>query len=86
MADYVHFHRIRFQMIFVASGWVDVVYEDQVASGTYSNTFWTWRGHGYGHTHHIHVSYTAKAEKDGRTFDLPIFQKEFKPIGLLLRR
>lgn len=27
--DYVHFHRIRFQMIFVAAGWVDVVYEDQ---------------------------------------------------------
>lgn len=29
VADYVHYHRIRFQMIFVASGWVDVVYEDQ---------------------------------------------------------
>ncbi len=29
VADYVHFHRIRFQMIFVAAGWVDVVYEDQ---------------------------------------------------------
>jgi len=28
-ADYVHFHRIRFQMIFVAAGWVEVVYEDQ---------------------------------------------------------
>lgn len=27
--DYVHYHRIRFQMIFVAAGWVDVVYEDQ---------------------------------------------------------
>ncbi|TFH21105.1 MAG: cupin [Acidimicrobiales bacterium] len=27
--DYVHFHRIRFQMIFCARGWVDVVYEDQ---------------------------------------------------------
>jgi quercetin dioxygenase-like cupin family protein len=27
--DYVHFHRIRFQMIFCAKGWVDVVYEDQ---------------------------------------------------------
>ena len=27
--DWVHFHRIRFQMIFVAEGWVDVVYEDQ---------------------------------------------------------
>lgn len=29
VADWVHFHRIRFQMIYVASGWVDVVYEDQ---------------------------------------------------------
>ena len=29
VADYVHFHRIRFQMIFCARGWVDVAYEDQ---------------------------------------------------------
>lgn len=29
VADYVHFHRIRFQMIFCARGWVDVVYQDQ---------------------------------------------------------
>ena len=27
--DYVHFHKIRFQMIFVKSGWVKLVYEDQ---------------------------------------------------------
>lgn len=27
--DYVHFHRVRFQMIFCKSGWVKVVYEDQ---------------------------------------------------------
>jgi len=27
--DYVHFHRIRFQMIFVKTGWVRVVYEGQ---------------------------------------------------------
>ncbi|MEY2958359.1 MAG: hypothetical protein RLZZ01_927 [Actinomycetota bacterium] len=27
--DYVHFHRIRFQLIFVKEGWVRVVYEDQ---------------------------------------------------------
>lgn len=27
--DYVHFHKVRFQMIFVKSGWVRVVYEDQ---------------------------------------------------------
>jgi mannose-6-phosphate isomerase-like protein (cupin superfamily) len=27
--DYVHYHRVRFQMIVVKSGWVEVVYEDQ---------------------------------------------------------
>lgn len=27
--DYVHFHRVRFQMIFCKAGWVRVVYEDQ---------------------------------------------------------
>ncbi len=29
VADYVHHHRIRFQMIFCHSGWADLVYEDQ---------------------------------------------------------
>ncbi len=29
VADWVHFHKIRFQMIFVRKGWVRVVYEDQ---------------------------------------------------------
>jgi quercetin dioxygenase-like cupin family protein len=27
--DYVHFHRVRFQMIYCKTGWVRVVYEDQ---------------------------------------------------------
>lgn len=27
--DYVHYHRVRFQMIFCKTGWVRVVYEDQ---------------------------------------------------------
>lgn len=27
--DYVHFHRVRFQMIFCKAGWVRLVYEDQ---------------------------------------------------------
>ena len=27
--DYVHFHRVRFQMIFCRTGWVRIVYEDQ---------------------------------------------------------
>jgi mannose-6-phosphate isomerase-like protein (cupin superfamily) len=29
VADYVHYHRIRFQMIFCVSGWARLVYEDQ---------------------------------------------------------
>lgn len=29
VADWVHFHRVRFQMIYVVVGWVDLVYEDQ---------------------------------------------------------
>ena len=29
VADYVHFHKIRFQMIYCVRGWVKVVYEDQ---------------------------------------------------------
>jgi quercetin dioxygenase-like cupin family protein len=29
VSDWVHFHRVAFQMIFVRSGWVRVVYEDQ---------------------------------------------------------
>jgi hypothetical protein len=53
-----------------------VVYEDRIASGTYADTFWTWRGSGYGHTQHIHVSFTAKAEKDGSPFDLAIFRQD----------
>ena len=29
VADWVHFHKVRFQMIFCRRGWVKVVYEDQ---------------------------------------------------------
>lgn len=29
VADYVHYHRVRFQMIYCKAGWVRVVYEDQ---------------------------------------------------------
>ncbi|MSR62193.1 MAG: cupin [Planctomycetes bacterium] len=29
VADYVHFHRVRFQLIYCRAGWVRVVYEDQ---------------------------------------------------------
>jgi hypothetical protein len=49
-----------------------VVYEDKIASGTYADSFWVWRGSGYGHTQHIHVSFTEKGDKDGKPFALPI--------------
>jgi hypothetical protein len=50
-----------------------VVFNDQVASGTYPTSMWKWRGSGYGHYDHIHVSFTPLGEKDARLFPLPIF-------------
>jgi hypothetical protein len=53
-----------------------VVFNDRIASGTYKNTYWEWRGSGYGHMHHIHVSFTNKAPVTGRrSFPLPILRK-----------
>jgi len=49
-----------------------VVYEDQIASGTYKATWWKFRGKGYGHTAHIHVSFTMSALSDNRVWPLPI--------------
>jgi hypothetical protein len=49
-----------------------IVYRDQICSGTYPSTFWTWRGKGYGHMSHIHVSFTAAAEDNGLMFPIPI--------------
>ena len=53
-----------------------IVYEGQVASATANN--WHFRGSGYGHFQHIHISFTNRADNDGRKFDLPIFE-ENKP-------
>lgn len=50
-----------------------VVFNDQIASATYPETKWQWRGSGYGHYDHIHVSFTAAAEEDGSDWPLPIF-------------
>lgn len=53
-----------------------VVYDGQIASGTYPTTFWTWRGSGYGHHHHIHVSFTDVNTITGRRpFPLEILGK-----------
>lgn len=54
-----------------------VVFNNKIASGTYANTYWTWRGSGYGHTQHIHVSFTDKKPVIGRgKFPLPIFRRK----------
>lgn len=51
-----------------------IVYEGQVASATANN--WHFRGSGYGHFQHIHISFTNNADKNGRKFDLPIFDED----------
>lgn len=53
----------------------NLVYEDQVASGTYPATFWQWRGQGYEHFHHLHISFTAAAETDASPFPLGTLAK-----------
>lgn len=50
----------------------NVVYENQVASGTYANHYWVFRGDHYGHTEHMHVSFTTKHEDDATKFNIPI--------------
>lgn len=50
----------------------NIVYENQVASGTYANHFWTWRDGNYGHEHHIHISFSNIGENDGKEFNIPI--------------
>lgn len=50
----------------------NVVYENQVASGTYAKHFWTWRNGDYGHTKHIHISFSNVGENDGNEFSIPI--------------
>lgn len=53
-----------------------VVYEDQVASGTYKRWWWKFRGKGYGHMAHIHVSFTNFADHDGSLWPLPILARD----------
>jgi hypothetical protein len=54
-----------------------VVFNNQIASGTYSKQFWTWRAGSWGHEHHIHVSFTDLKPVTGRRkFPLPIFQNK----------
>jgi hypothetical protein len=57
---------------------LNVVFNDQVASGTYKASWWKFRGKGYSHFQHVHISFTAKAEKDGQPWPLPILGKTLK--------
>jgi len=54
-----------------------VVFDNHIASGTYSKQFWTWRKGSWGHTEHIHVSFTDLKPVTGRRkFPLPIFDQK----------
>lgn len=48
------------------------MYENRIASGTYSAQNWVWRNGDYGHTKHIHTSFTTTGEGDGSEFQIPI--------------
>lgn len=48
-----------------------IVYEDKCASPSRG---WRFTGSGFGHTRHMHISFTERAELDGRRFNLPIFK------------
>lgn len=50
----------------------NIVFEDQVASGTYADHYWTWRDGNYGHFEHIHISFSTQGENDGMDFTIPI--------------
>lgn len=50
----------------------NIVFADQVASGTYPAHYWTWRDGDYGHFDHIHVSFSTVGEKDGMEYNCPI--------------
>jgi hypothetical protein len=53
-----------------------VVFNNRIASGTHKDKFWSWRKGNWGHQHHIHISFTARAQNDGRPFPLPILSDE----------
>jgi hypothetical protein len=54
-----------------------VVFDNHIASGTYSKQFWTWRKGSWAHENHIHVSFTdVNPVKGRRKFPLPIFTQK----------
>jgi hypothetical protein len=69
----------------------NIVYENRVASGTYSDVkgqpprYWQWRpAKGMGHEHHIHISFNLPARYDGRPFPLAILTNDM-PLGPTIR-
>ena len=63
----------------------NVVFRNRVASGTYPNkpgkppTYWVWRDDtSLGHESHIHISFTSKADTDGKPFALDILKPAAK--------
>lgn len=52
-----------------------IVYMGQICSGTYSKTWWKWRGKGYGHWEHIHISFTPLGDYDGAVFPIKILNR-----------
>ena len=54
-----------------------VVFNNHIASGTYSKQYWTWRAGSWGHLDHVHVSFTDVNPVTGRRkFPLPIFSQK----------
>lgn len=52
-----------------------LIYDGQIASGTYQDTFWKPRPFdGDPHTNHLHVSFTSVGDHKGIKFDLPAFR------------
>jgi hypothetical protein len=53
----------------------NIVYENQVASGTYADHYWTWRNGSFGHEKHIHTSFSTTGQNDGMRFAIPIIDE-----------
>jgi hypothetical protein len=54
-----------------------VVYNNQIASGTYRDRYWTWRKGDFGYEKHIHIAFSNIGEIDGRMFSLPILGSSY---------
>lgn len=52
-----------------------VIHDGRIASGTYRDSWWTWRPYPGTdpHTGHLHVSFTPRGDTGGALFPLPVF-------------